>query len=77
MLPSALLIIVEHVLSDVLPFSVVCGDVVDALLQALVSPPAGVEEQAKHQHWEGGGGVAIEQVRTGTGVDVFTKCSIN
>lgn len=51
LLASALLVVVQHVLSDVLPLPVVCRHVVHALLEALVSPPAGVEKQPQHQHW--------------------------
>lgn len=51
LLASALLVIVQHVLSDVLPLPVVCRHVVHALLEALVFPPAGVEKQPQHQHW--------------------------
>lgn len=51
LLPSALLVIVEHIFSDVLPLAVVCRHMVHTFLQSLVSPPAGVEKQAQHQHW--------------------------
>lgn len=50
LLPSAFLVVVEHVFADVLPIAVVCRHMVYTLLQTLVSPPAGVEEQAQHQH---------------------------
>lgn len=50
LLPSTFLVVVEHVFPNVLPFAVVRGHMVHTLLQALVSPPAGVEEQAQHQH---------------------------
>ena len=50
LLPASLLVIVEDVLSDVLPAVVVGGDVVDALLQPFVAPPASVEENAQQQH---------------------------
>lgn len=46
LLPASLLIIVEDVLSDVLPAIVVGGDMVNALFQPFVAPPAGVEENA-------------------------------
>ena len=50
LLASAFLVVVEHVFPDVLPLAVVRRHVVDALLQTFVSPPAGVEKQAQHQH---------------------------
>lgn len=51
LLPSAFLVVVEHVLSDILPLAVMRGHMVHALLQPLVPPPAGVQKQAQHQHW--------------------------
>ncbi|TNN58388.1 hypothetical protein EYF80_031399 [Liparis tanakae] len=53
LLPTALLVIVEDVLPDVLPAVVVGGDVVHALLQPFVAPPASVEENAQQQHCRG------------------------
>lgn len=50
LLPSALLVIVKHIFPNVLPLAVVRRHMVHTLLQALVSPPAGVEKQAQHQH---------------------------
>lgn len=50
LLASAFLVVVEHIFTDVLPLAVVRRHMVHTLLQALVSPPAGVEKQAQHQH---------------------------
>lgn len=51
LLPASLLVIVEDVLSDVLPAVVVGGDMVNPLLQPFVAPPTSVEENAQQQHW--------------------------
>lgn len=51
LLASTFFIIVEDIFPDVLPLAVVRGHMVHPLFQALVSPPAGVEKQAEHQHW--------------------------
>lgn len=50
LLPSPFLVIVEHIFPDVLPLAVVCRHMVHTFLQSFVSPPAGVEKQAQHQH---------------------------
>lgn len=52
LLPTALLVIVEDVLSDVLPAVMVGGDMVNTLLQSFVAPPTGVKENAQQQHCE-------------------------
>lgn len=56
LLSSTLLVVVEDVLSDVLPAVVVGRHMVDALLQPFVAPPAGVEEDAQQQHCNKDGG---------------------
>lgn len=47
LLPTALLIVVEDVLPDVLPAVMMRRDVVNALFQPFVGPPASVEENAQ------------------------------
>lgn len=53
LLSTSLFVVVEHILSDVLPAVVVSGHVVHALLQALVAPPASVQEDPKQENYKG------------------------
>lgn len=61
---TSFFVIVEDILSDVLPAVVVGGDMVNTLLQPFVAPPACVEKNAQQQHWSkdhsGGGSVEVD-----------------
>lgn len=51
-LSAALLVVVEHILSDVLPAVMVSGNVIHPLLQPFIAPPARVQENSQQQHCE-------------------------